>query len=189
MSLSVREKAEYLGTFRWIEVFLMETVSRWVPTTPELEAKVLLGRHVWELAQHADGLGKRTFELRAPLHFNLPPPEGYQVLLGELASLDGTTDRILSLYDAILPALEARYNEYLRQTDSLLDEPSVRVVESILLSIARMKKERTELLAGVSLPAATSAVPEAETWLGRENACAPFVAHGQGQTLARGAQA
>ena len=54
MGLILREKAEYLATFRWLEVFLMETLARWVPTTPELEVKVLMGRHIWDAAQHAD---------------------------------------------------------------------------------------------------------------------------------------
>ena len=41
MGLILREKAEHLATFRWPEVFLMETHSRWVPATPEMEVKVL----------------------------------------------------------------------------------------------------------------------------------------------------
>lgn len=73
MGLILREKAEHLGTFRWLEVFLMETLARWVPTTPEMEVKILMGRHIWDAAQHADALGKRTFELRAPLHYTLTP--------------------------------------------------------------------------------------------------------------------
>jgi hypothetical protein len=41
VGLILREKAEHLATFRWPEVFLMETFPRWVPTIPELEVKVL----------------------------------------------------------------------------------------------------------------------------------------------------
>ena len=69
MSLSVQDRAEYVATFRFIQVFLMETLARWVPQTPEMEVKVLFGRHIWDLAQQADGLGKRGYELRAPLAF------------------------------------------------------------------------------------------------------------------------
>ena len=50
MALILREKAEYLATLRWLEVFLMETLARWVPTTPEMEVKVLFGRHLWDAA-------------------------------------------------------------------------------------------------------------------------------------------
>ena len=40
-------------------VALMEIAAAWTPTTPEMEVKVLLGRHIWDFAQHADALGKR----------------------------------------------------------------------------------------------------------------------------------
>ena len=57
MSLTIRQKADAVGTFRHLSVWYMETLSRWVPTTPEMDAKVLFGRHIWELAQHADSFG------------------------------------------------------------------------------------------------------------------------------------
>ena len=74
MTLSVRERADTIGTLRHIEVFTMETLARWVPTTPDLEAKVVFGRHIWDCAQHADALGRRTHELRAEAIVNSRPP-------------------------------------------------------------------------------------------------------------------
>ena len=50
MGLSIREKADTVGTLRFASVFAMESLARWIPTTPELEAKVCFGRHVWEFA-------------------------------------------------------------------------------------------------------------------------------------------
>src|SRR5215472_18290676 len=109
MALILREKAEYLATLRWLEVFLMETLAAWVPTTPEMEVKVLFGRHLWDAAQHADALGKRTFELRAPLHYTLVPLSPYVVKMNELASIEDTVSRVQVVYDLILPAFAARY--------------------------------------------------------------------------------
>ncbi|KPK05001.1 MAG: hypothetical protein AMS20_07585, partial [Gemmatimonas sp. SG8_28] len=60
MTMSVRERADWIATFRFISVNLMETLARWVPNTPEMEVKLLFGRHLWEFAQHADAFGKRT---------------------------------------------------------------------------------------------------------------------------------
>ena len=76
MTLTVRERADTIGTLRFISVFAMETLARWVPTTPDLEAKIIFGRHIWEFAQHADALGKRTHELRAALHYSPEPTAG-----------------------------------------------------------------------------------------------------------------
>src|SRR5215469_3243639 len=132
MGLIVREKAEYLATFRWMEVFLMEMLARWVPTTPEMEVKVLMGRHLWDAAQHADALGKRTFELRAPLHYTLMPLTPYVNLMKDLASIEDTSGRIQAVYDVILAGFATRCQHYLRNSDSLLDAPSFQVVEACL---------------------------------------------------------
>src|SRR5262245_31925190 len=107
--MTVREKAQQLATFRWLEVFLMETLARWVPTTTEMEVKVLFGRHIWDAAQHADALGRRTFELRAQLHYTVAPQPQYQELMKELAGLTTTAERIHVFYDAVLPRLAVRY--------------------------------------------------------------------------------
>jgi hypothetical protein len=183
MGLTVKEKAESVGTFRWIEVTLMETLASWVPTTPEMEIKVLFGRHVWEAAQNADGLGKRAFELRAPLHYTLPPQPGYEALVRELASVEQTSDRVSVFYDAVLPALEKRYVGYLAATDHLLDEPTVRVMERILDGYKRMRSERETWCKEAALAAPNPAL--AADWKREEGAFPSFVVHGEGAALAR----
>ena len=146
MSLSVQNRAENVATFRFIHVFLMETLARWVPATAEMEVKILFGRHIWDLAQQADALGKRTYELRAPLQFSLRPSEHYMKFLEDFANATLTVDKVRGFYDVVLPGLAARYQTYLNQTDRLLDEPTVRVVERILAEFARMQTDRLNLL-------------------------------------------
>ncbi|MBI1787417.1 MAG: hypothetical protein HYR60_07690 [Acidobacteria bacterium] len=183
MGLTIREKAEYVGTFRGVRVYLMEMLARWVPTTPELEVKVLFGRHIWDLAQHADALGKRAFEIRAPLHYTLRPSEEYQRLLEEISGCQGTAERIHGFYSVILPGLEKRHGDYLAHTDSLQDEPTVRILDRIQLDDARMRRESQALLAEIPLRLAD---PE---WPGRlaaqDSAVTQFVVPGSGVTLAR----
>ena len=103
MSLSVQNRAEYVATFRFIQVFLMETLARWTPATPELEVKVLFGRHIWDLAQQADALGKRTYELRAPLQSSLRPTDRYVAFLEDFSKTSATSDKIHGFYEVILP--------------------------------------------------------------------------------------
>ena len=88
MGYDVRQKADIVGTHRFICVYLMETLARWVPTTPELEAKALFGRHLWDLAQHADQLGQRTAELRSGLHHNREPARSFRDVLESFAGTD-----------------------------------------------------------------------------------------------------
>jgi hypothetical protein len=51
----------------------------------------------------------------------------------------------------VLPGLDARYHAYLEQTDALLDGPTVRILEQIRNTSARMIRQSLELRA--ELPA------------------------------------
>jgi hypothetical protein len=142
MAYTIRQKADRIGGFRFVSVYLMETLAAWVPTTAELEAKVLFGRHVWDFAQHADQLGRRTGELRAPLQYSHPPTDGYRRVLEALAGATNTRDRVAGIYDVFLPDLERRYRAHLAHIDPLDDEPSLRIIERILSDFPRFRADR-----------------------------------------------
>lgn len=150
MRFTIKEKADYVGTLRATRVYLMETLAAWIPSVPEMEVKVLFGRHVWDMAQHADQLGKRTYELRAPLHYTLAPADGYQEFLQRAASAQQTCERIYVFYEVLLPSMEPRIHHYLASTDRLQDEPTVRILEGILRDDARLRDESHALLAELS---------------------------------------
>jgi hypothetical protein len=136
--LSVKERGQFVATMRHVHVWLMETLAAWVPTTPEMEVKLLFGEHIWDAAQHADILGKRTFELRLPLQHSVRPSEAYAALLAEVAAIGPTPERLAAVYDVMLPALVARYRRYLEQTDALSDAPTVRIFDRYFADTARM---------------------------------------------------
>src|SRR5262245_29056106 len=145
MPLSVRERGDHVATFRWIDVRFMEMLAAWVPTTPEMEVKLVLGAHIWDVAQHADALGRRTQELRLPLHHGLEPSRGYVELLSELASTPETGNRIAGFYDCLLPGQDRRFRDYLGRIDVLLDAPTVRILERIMTDVTRMIAESRAL--------------------------------------------
>lgn len=147
MALTVHDRARAIGMFRFIEVKLMEMSAAWTPTTPEMEAKVMFGRHIFDFAQHADALGKRTFELRQPLQHSVTPEEQFVSLLNVTASTEGTFERITALYDRLLPTLECRYREYVSSTDNVLDEPSILIIDRILVDVTRQREDAKELRA------------------------------------------
>jgi hypothetical protein len=176
MALTVRERGETVATLRYVHVRLMETLAAWVPTTPEMEVKLLFGTHVWDTAQHADALGKRTFELRMPLQHSLAPCEPYDQLLSALAAVEPTAERIAYFYDAMLPTLAARYRAYLERTDTLLDAPTVRILEHLAHEQARMIRESEELREQLPALALSQRAP-VDGWLAREAAIVDFVVH------------
>jgi hypothetical protein len=153
MPMTVNERGQTIATYRFIEVRLMEIAAAWVPTTPEMEVKVLLGKHIWEFAQHADALGRRTFELRLPEQHSQRPSDGFVRLLSETEVIVETPRRLAALYDVILAGMERRYARYIEQTDTLLDAPSVVIVERILQDLARQRHEADQLRRDLGVPA------------------------------------
>jgi hypothetical protein len=160
MPHTVAEKAQHVATFRFVSVFAMETLARWTPLTPELEIKLLFGRHLWEFAQQADALGYRTAELRAGQHTNRPPVAGYLGALEDFAALETPAERVSVVYDVLIPDLIQRYQAFLSQADPLLDQPTIRLFDRFHRDLARLQEERTEMLSGVALP------PAAAGWIG-----------------------
>ena len=177
--LTVKERGQFVATMRYIHVWLMETLAGWVPSTPELEVKLLLGEHVWDAAQQADALGKRTFELRLPLQHSVRPTDAYVDLLADIRAIGPTPQRLAAIYDVLLPALGERYRRYLSTTDTLVDAPTVRILERELADMARMRE--TCRAVRQELPALQL---QDEAWgeslRGREAAIEPIVAYAAG---------
>jgi hypothetical protein len=144
IKLNVKQRANTVGTLRFASVFLMETLARWIPATPEMEVKMLFSRQVWRMAQQADRLGRRARELRAPLHYSRPPRAEFLAALKQLAAVTDTIDRIDAFHSVALPALAAGYNSYLAETDRLTDEPTVMICDQALGEIEAMQRERNE---------------------------------------------
>ena len=138
MTLNVKERGTYVATFRWIEVRLMEMLGAWVPSTPEMEAKLVFGAHIWDVAQHADSFGKRTHELRLPLQHSIEPAADYVGFLADIAATSDTSKRVAAFYECVLPAQDRMFREYLTRVDPLLDGPTVRILERIVIDLARM---------------------------------------------------
>ncbi|HEY6843048.1 MAG TPA: hypothetical protein VI391_02695 [Thermoanaerobaculia bacterium] len=157
MNIPVRERALSIATFRFIHVRLMEIAARWTPSIPEMEVKVMLGRHIWDFAQQADTLGKRTFELRLPEQHSLPPTPEYLGFLDAVVKAKTTSERIASLYEGVLPGLERRYRAYIAQTDPILDEPSILILQRILGDFERQRREAAEVRSELALPQASAA--------------------------------
>jgi len=136
--LTVKMRGQFVATLRYVHVAVMETLATWVPTTPEMEVKLLLGEHIWDVAQHADSLGKRTYELRMPLQHSVRPTDEYADFLATVAGVQPTPQRLAAMYDVLLPALVGRQRRYVERTDTLVDAPTVRILERYQADSSRM---------------------------------------------------
>ena len=62
---TVKENAQRLANYRYLEIQLMEMLGGWSHTTPQLAFKATFGYHVFDHAQAADLLGERLYQLRS----------------------------------------------------------------------------------------------------------------------------
>ena len=145
MITTVSERGRNIATFRALCIWLMETAARWTPVTPEMEVKCMFGRHIWDYAQMADALGKRTFELRLPEQHAMAPAPAYGAFLKEAANASATAERIATLYDGVIPGVIVRFREYIAATDPILDEPSVVTLERNIRDLERHRTEAADM--------------------------------------------
>ena len=145
MYLNVKQRGDYVSTFRWTQIRLMEILSAWVPTTPEMEVKLLFGAHVWEVAQQADNLGKRTLELRLPLNDSLAPRASFVDHLDEIRAITDTRKRIAAFHDCVLPSMDQRMRDYALRVDNMLDGPTMRLFDRFVWENGRMVQAAARL--------------------------------------------
>src|SRR5262249_58196717 len=58
-TFSAEHSARLPRNYRYAVERTMRALGGWIALTPELSAKLLMGRHVWDLAQHCDAFGQR----------------------------------------------------------------------------------------------------------------------------------
>jgi len=103
----------------------------WIALTPELDAKLLFGRHVWDCAQHADLWGRRLPELRASAQQSEPANDQIVALLTLIATAEGpgeTVERITAIYRVLKPHLATVYERHLAVANPVYEPPTRRIL-------------------------------------------------------------
>src|SRR5262245_64868356 len=97
----------------------------WIALTPELDAKLLFGRHVWDCAQHADLWGRRLPELRSAAQQSEPANDKVVALMALINSVEGageTIERITAMYRVLKPHLATVYGRYLAMANPVSEQ-------------------------------------------------------------------
>ncbi len=128
---SVKENAQRLANYRYLEVQLMEMIGGWSHTTPQLAVKATFGYHVYDHAQAADQLGERLSQLRSGRDREEPATDDIARLCEDIWKLDSTIDRLVAVYRVLEPHLVSTYVYHADATDPLIDTPSVRLLRQL----------------------------------------------------------
>src|SRR2546429_8534938 len=119
-----------MRNYRYAVERAMRALGGWIALTPELSAKLLLGRHVWDLAQHADAFGKRLPELRAHAQVSEPASDrvvAFMDALEEPEAPQQTVERLVGVYRVLKPHLLASYHDHLVRANPVYEPPPRRV--------------------------------------------------------------
>jgi hypothetical protein len=129
---SVDDSARRIRHYRYAEERMLRTLGGWIALTPELPAKLLFGRHVWDCAQHADLWGKRLPELRAPAQQSEPANDRVVKFADLLESAEGprdTVERVAGVYRVLKPHLVTVYARHLAHANPVYEPPTRRILE------------------------------------------------------------
>lgn len=134
---SVEESARRVGHYKWTEMRLFEVLGGWVATVPELDVKLMLGRHTYHHAWHSELWHKRLPELREmnPERLNVPPNDAYVAFMDavrEPGAAEETIEKLVGVYRVLLPRKIAVYTYHLNGTSTITDAPTIRSLKFAL---------------------------------------------------------
>lgn len=109
----------------------MRVLGGWIALTPEVDVKLLFGRHVWDCAQHADIWGRRLPELRAAAQESEPANDGVVALWSLIETAEKphqTVERVVAIYRVIKPHLATVYERHLAVANPVYEPPTRRIL-------------------------------------------------------------
>lgn len=141
----VEDSARLVRHYRYAAERMMRTLGGWIALTPELSAKLLMGRHVWDNAQHCDAWGRRLPELRASAQVSEPPNPAFVAFMDALESPERpeqTVERVVGVYRVLKPHLLSAYQAHLDQANAVYEPPTRRIL------VRCVEDERRHIAAG-----------------------------------------
>lgn len=129
--LEVDQSAKIVRGYRYAIERMTRILGGWIALTPELSAKLLMGRHVWDNAQHADLWGKRLPELRAMAQVSEPSSARLVAFMDTLEAAEApeqTIERLVGIYRVLKPHLLATYQAHLASANAVYEPPTCRIL-------------------------------------------------------------
>lgn len=146
--LEVDDSARTVRHYRYAVERMTRILGGWIALTPELSAKLLMGRHVWDNAQHADAWGKRLPELRAAAQVSEPASERLVAFMDALEEAEApgqTIERVVGVYRVLKPHLLATYEAHLARANAVYEPPTCRILARCI------QDERRHVTAGETI--------------------------------------
>jgi hypothetical protein len=128
---SADDSARLCRNYRYAVERMTRIMAGWIALTPELSAKLLLGRHVWDNAQHADAWGRRLPELRAHAQESKPANDAFVAFMDAIEAPEApgeTALRLAGVYRVLKPHLFAVYVRHIESANPIYEPPTCRIL-------------------------------------------------------------
>ncbi|MCL4862397.1 MAG: hypothetical protein KJZ93_23475 [Caldilineaceae bacterium] len=136
IGLGVEQCAERVSRFGYAAKQLMFAQAGKMSSVANWEFKAMVGRGLWECAQHWGQWRARIGEMRGHEHLIDRHAEGpLYDLFQELLHSNGDAEFATGLYGVILPAYRAALLRYTGETNPLVDQPTVRLIRHMVLDL------------------------------------------------------
>src|SRR6516225_6054750 len=137
--LSVEECVRRLKRYHYAFKRLNQIFVARITAEPIYELKMAFSFHAHLCAEHVSALRRRVGEMREPpLGLEAVPDPSLEIFFDEILCAPDTVQLVTGLYDKALPALKAALETHRRDTNPLVDAPSVRLIRFALLELDDM---------------------------------------------------
>lgn len=151
----LEEAGRLAGGHRWVESRLFEILGGWVPTTDDVDAKLLFDRHsqhhAWRAGQWWDRLPVLADVDRDALV--MAPTPQVAAAADELATVEGTVARLAGAYRVALPRLAGAYHQHRLRASPASDEAAIRTLDLLLPDVGADWRHGEVLLQGLLVDA------------------------------------
>src|SRR5262245_37059709 len=126
--LSVEECVRRLKRYHYAFKRLHQIFTARTTAEPIYELKMGFSHHAHLCAEHVSALRKRVGEMREPpLGLEAVPDTNLEIFFDEILAAPTTEELLLGVYEKAVPALKGALEQHLRDTNPLVDQPSVRL--------------------------------------------------------------
>lgn len=158
LGYTVEENVNRMVRYAWIEKRAMDAGLYWLNPTPEWEVKEALSLHLHLDADHAQMFRERVSEMRnPPPRMDVAPDAALDAFLDEVQAAQTTLEKLVGLYGVLKTALLAAYREHFASTNPLVDHPTRRLLQILIM------EEEQAVAWGEAAIAALTETPEAQT--------------------------
>jgi hypothetical protein len=137
--LTVDQCVQRVKRYHYAFKRLHEILTARITAEPIYELKTAFSLHAYLCAEHTQAMRTRVAEMREPpLGLDVVPDTNLEVFFDEILCSATTGELIAGVYQKALPALRDAMERHVRDTNPLVDHPSLRVCRFALLEVNDM---------------------------------------------------